>query len=235
MKMKALLIDIDGTLLDFRQAEIRGISAVLEHYGIAPDGEKTKRYHDLNQRFWQKYERGEITRREIGILRYPAYFEELGLDVKVDPAVCERLYEGAVEGLLIVIDGAEEMLRYLSSRYLLYAASNGYSRMQRDRLERAGLLPYFRDLFISEDTGSQKPQKEYFDYCFARMPGILPERTLLVGDSLTSDIQGGLGAGCHVCWYNPGGQPLPEEVRPDFVVPTLGGVRKILERDAEIF
>ena len=229
MKMKALLIDIDGTLLDFRQAEIRGISAVLEHYGIAPDGEKTKRYHDLNQRFWQKYERGEITRREIGILRYPAYFEELGLDVKVDPAVCERLYEGAVEGLLIVIDGAEEMLRYLSSRYLLYAASNGYSRMQRDRLERAGLLPYFRDLFTSEDTGSQKPQKEYFDYCFARMPqDIRRDEVMIIGDGLSSDMAGGNRAGIHTCWYNAYGETNEAGVSIDVEIHSLEEIPKIL-------
>ncbi len=162
MKMKALLIDIDGTLLDFRQAEVKGIDAVMEHYGVSPDEEKEKRYHEINQLFWQKYERGEITRAQINEGRYPAFFGEMG--VSADWEICERLYREQVDSLIILVDGAKEMLRYLAEKYLLYAASNGYSKSQRARLEKAGLLEYFQDVFVSEETGSQKPQKEFFDY-----------------------------------------------------------------------
>lgn len=227
MKTKALLIDIDGTLLDFRQAEIRGIDAVMEHYGVDPDREKEQRYHDINQIFWQKYERGEITRGQINEGRYVAFFEELGIDA--DWEVCEKLYREQVDSLVIVIDGAEDMLRYLSEKYPLYVASNGYGKMQRDRLEKAGLIGYFCDVFVSEDTGSQKPQKEFFDYCFARMEeGLKPEEVMIVGDGLTSDMAGGNRAGIRTCWYNAFGEVNDAGVSIDREIHSLEEIRKFL-------
>ena len=86
-----------------------------------------------------------------------------------------------------------------------------------------------KGIFVSEDAGSQKPQKAYFDYCFARIPEADPNRMLLIGDSLSSDIRGGQGAGCHTCWYNPQRKPLPDDVRPDFVIKDLAQVMDILE------
>ena len=217
MKMKALLIDIDGTLLDYRQSEALGISAIMEHYGVTPTPELAAHYHDVNQSFWEKYEKGEITRAQINEGRYPAFFGELG--VEVDPEVCEEIYQ----------EGAEDMLRYLSGKYLLYAASNGYSDKQRERLRKAGMISYFTDIFVSQETGSQKPQKEFFDYCFARMPaGLKRDEVMIIGDGLTSDMRGGNNAGIHTCWLNAYGEVNHAGVSIDVEIHSLAEIRNFL-------
>ena len=104
---------------------------------------------------------------------------------------------------LVPVEGAKEMLAYLSGKYSLYVASNGYSVKQRERLKKAGMFDYFTDMFVSEETGTQKPQKEFFDYCFARMEKDLkPEEVMIIGDGLTSDMAGGNNAGIRTCWFN---------------------------------
>ena len=85
-----------------------------------------------------------------------------------------------------------------------------------------------KDIFVSEDAGSQKPQKEYFDYCFSRIPGIRPSQTLLVGDSLQSDILGGKQAGTDTCWYNPGRLPGRADIRPDYEIRALAELKSFL-------
>lgn len=227
MKMKALLIDIDGTLLDYRQSEALGISAIMEHYGVTPTPELAAHYHDVNQSFWEKYEKGEITRAQINEGRYPAFFWELG--VEVDPEVCEEIYQDFVNNRLVPVEGAEDMLRYLSGKYLLYAASNGYSDKQRERLRKAGMISYFTDIFISQETGSQKPQKEFFDYCFARMPaGLKRDEVMIIGDGLTSDMRGGNNAGIHTCWLNAYGEVNHAGVSIDVEIHSLAEIRNFL-------
>ena len=227
MKMKALLIDIDGTLLDYRQSEALGISAIMEHYGVTPTPELAARYHDVNQSFLEKYEKGEITRAQINEGRYPAFFGELG--VEVDPEVCEEIYQDFVNNRLVPVEGAEDMLRYLSGKYLLYAASNGYSDKQRERLRKAGMISYFTDIFISQETGSQKPQKEFFDYCFARMPaGLKRDEVMIIGDGLTSDMRGGNNAGIHTCWLNAYGEVNHAGVSIDVDIHSLAEIRNFL-------
>lgn len=227
MKMKALLIDIDGTLLDYRQSEALGIGAIMEHYGVTPTPELAAHYHDVNQSFWEKYEKGEITRAQINEGRYPAFFGELG--VEVDPEVCEEIYQDFVNNRLVPVEGAEDMLRYLSGKYLLYAASNGYSDKQRERLRKAGMISYFTDIFISQETGSQKPQKEFFDYCFARMPaGLKRDEVMIIGDGLTSDMRGGNNAGIHTCWLNAFGEVNHAGVSIDVEIHSLAEIRNFL-------
>ena len=227
MKMKALLIDIDGTLLDYRQSEALGISAIMDHYGVTPTPELAAHYHDVNQSFWEKYEKGEITRAQINEGRYPAFFGELG--VEVDPEVCEEIYQNFVNNRLVPVEGAEDMLRYLSGKYLLYSASNGYSDKQRERLRKAGMIFYFTDIFVSQETGSQKPQKEFFDYCFARMPaGLIRDEVMIIGDGLTSDMRGGNNAGIHTCWLNAYGEVNHAGVSIDVEIHSLAEIRNFL-------
>lgn len=227
MKIRALLIDIDGTLLDFKQSEALGISAIMEHYGVTPTPELAAHYHDVNQSFWHKYEKGEITRAQINEGRYPAFFGELG--VTVDCEVCERIYQDFVNNRLVPVEGAKEMLAYLSGKYSLYVASNGYSVKQRERLKKVGMFDYFTDMFVSEETGTQKPQKEFFDYCFARMEKDLkPEEVMIIGDGLTSDMAGGNNAGIRTCWFNAYGETNNAGVSIDVEIHSLEEIREIL-------
>ena len=222
-----ILLDVDGTLLDFGAAEQVGIAAVLARYGFEADEEWIRLYHRINGAAWAAFERGEVTKERLVEERFETFFQELGKNVNGREA--EDLYRSYLDQSAVLIDGAEDICRYLKERgYGLYVVTNGTSTTQYKRLALSGLDAYMDGIFVSEDAGSQKPQKEYFDYCFARIPQAVPSRMLLVGDSLTSDIKGGINAGVSTCWYNPAGLPEREDIRPDRQIRRLEELKELL-------
>lgn len=226
MIIRQILLDLDDTLLDFGAAERVGISQTFRHFGIEPTQALLRRYHEINRAQWEAFERGELTREAVLTRRFALLSAELGLEL--DPQACEKVYRGWLGRGHWFVEGATELLAYLFPRYELYIASNGVADTQYSRLESAGIGHYFREIFISETTGHHKPEKEYFDYCFAHMPGFRPENTLMIGDSLTGDILGGMRAGIHTCWFNPEHRPGNPAIRPDFEIDHLAALQALL-------
>ena len=221
-----ILLDVDGTLLDFKQSEAWGMTKVLEAYGFEPTPERLLLYHQVNHAAWDAFERGEVTKEKLVTQRFVDFFGRLGK--KVDGLEAETFYRSLLDQSAILIEGAVEACAYLKERYDLYIVTNGTSSTQYKRLAASGLDQYVKDIFVSEDAGSQKPQKEYFDYCFSRIPHGDPARMLLIGDSLQSDIRGGNVAGTDTCWYNPAGLPGQEGIRVDYEIRELGELKKLL-------
>lgn len=222
-----LFLDLDDTILDFHKAERIAIGKTIREFGVEPTEAVLNRYHLINKAHWEKLERGEITRAEVLVNRFAALFEELG--VAVNATACARAYE---ENLAIghyFLPGAEEAVKSLGRKYRLYLASNGTATVQHGRLTSAGLYPYFEQVFISEEIGFNKPSREYFEACFARIPGFDPARAVMVGDSLTSDILGGKNAGLMTVWVNPEGKECGE-IRPDYEIRSLSELEGLLER-----
>ncbi len=221
-----VLLDVDGTLLDFDEAERRGVRVVLQTYGVEPTKALEKRYHEINKKYWKAFERGAIPKEAIIENRFVEFFKTLGKEI--DASEVERLYREQLDSCAVLIEGASEICACLSSRYQLYVVTNGISHTQYRRLKDSGLDRYFSDIFVSEDAGSQKPKKEYFDYCFARIAEQDPSRMIIIGDSLTSDIQGGKNAGIATCWVNLGRQPRMAGIKPDYEINRLMDIKKIL-------
>lgn len=222
-----VFLDLDDTLLDFGAAERVALTRAYREVGIETTEALMRRYHEINIAHWEAYERGETTREALLVDRHDALFREFGIPCA--GSAVEALYRRYLGIGHWFIDGAIETLDYLRSRgYRLFLASNGVSDTQYSRLESAGIRPYFEEVFISETTGSHKPERAYFDYCFARIPGFDPAAALLVGDSLSSDVRGGKAAGIATCWFNRSGKPAPPELRPDFEIRTLAELRRIL-------
>ncbi len=222
-----LFLDLDDTILDFHKAERIAIGKTIREFGVEPTEAVLNRYHLINKAHWEKLERGEITRAEVLVNRFAALFEELG--VAVNATACARAYE---ENLAIghyFLPGAEEAVKSLGRKYRLYLASNGTATVQHGRLTSAGLYPYFEQVFISEEIGFNKPSREYFEACFAKIPGFDPARAVMVGDSLTSDILGGKNAGLTTVWVNPEGKECGE-IRPDYEIRSLSELEGLLER-----
>lgn len=222
-----LFLDLDDTILDFHKAERIAIGKTIREFGVEPTEAVLNRYHLINKAHWEKLERGEITRVEVLVNRFAALFEELG--VAVNATACARAYE---ENLAIghyFLPGAEEAVKSLGRKYRLYLASNGTAAVQHGRLTSAGLYPYFEQVFISEEIGFNKPSREYFEACFAKIPGFDPARAVMVGDSLTSDILGGKNAGLTTVWVNPEGKECGE-IRPDYEIRSLSELEGLLER-----
>lgn len=225
-KYTRLLWDVDETLLDFGAAEKNGVQAVLRTCGVEPDAEKIACYSRINDDLWKACERGEITRDYIMENRFALFFKELG--VEGNGPAAERLYRQQLDESAVLIDGAMEMLEKLSGRYEMYVITNGVSKTQYSRLKKSGIDRYMKDIFVSEDAGAQKPRKTFFDYCLERMGHpVLPE-LLIIGDSLTSDIQGGINAGIDTCWFDREGTGDTRGRTVTYTIQKLKDLEKIL-------
>lgn len=201
MKYKTLLFDVDDTILDFQDTEDQALKALFEAHGLEMTPERKQSYQTINHDLWQQFEQGKITRDKVINERFGLFFETQG--IQVDSPAVELAYREFLNEGHKLLDNSDEILAELAQHFDLYVVTNGVSETQYRRLEDAKLKPYFRDIFVSEDTGYQKPMKEYFDYVFARIPNVKKQETVIIGDSLTSDILGGQLAGIDTIWFNP--------------------------------
>ena len=226
--MKFLLLDLDDTLLDFGASEANGIRKTLTRFGIEPTDEIVQRYSEINDAQWKLLEKGRLTRLEVKRRRFELLFKWLGVACDVEAA---RLYYEKVLGEThVFFDGAERFLKDVYGKYALYIVSNGTTAVQNGRIASAGIAHYFDAIFLSEEIGYVKPQREFFDICFSKIPDFDPAQAIILGDSLTSDIQGGINAGIRTCWFNPRGKAGRADIRPDFEVSTLAEFVLLLER-----
>ena len=221
-----LFLDLDDTILDFQMAERIALRKTLETFGIPPTEEVCALYHRINKAHWQMLERGEITRDQVQLGRYAVLLQQLGVDAdaaQVNAAYMENLSQGHY-----FLPGAEAAVIALSKKYKLYLASNGTASVQAGRLQSANISRWFEDIFISQEIGANKPDTTFFDRAFARIPGFDKSRAMIVGDSLTSDILGGINAGIATCWVNPAHKSARTDIRPDYEIENLTRLEALL-------
>ena len=222
-----ILLDMDDTILDFKKAEARALARSLEELGAPVTDEMLQRYNSINQQYWERLERGKITRAQVLLGRFVQFLQEFGLDA--DPeALRDRYMKNLSQGHFFV-EGAEELLKALSGKYRLFLVSNGTACVQKGRLESAGIVPYFEKIFISEEIGVNKPDPRFFEACFEKMEPFDRSRCMIVGDSLTSDILGGRNAGITTCWFNLRGREARGDVVPDWQISRLDELPGLLE------
>ena len=222
-----LFIDLDDTILDFHKAEQVALSKTLETFGLEPNEQVVSRYSQINKSYWERLERKEVTREFLLVNRFADLFAEYG--IAVDPVLCARTYEKNLGTGHYFLPGAREAVEALRKKYKLYLASNGTSHVQAGRIESADIARFFEGIFISQEIGVNKPDVEYFNRCFARIPGFDKTKAMIVGDSLSSDILGGKQAGILTCWVNPKGKICPEDIQPDYEIPALSALEGLLE------
>lgn len=223
-----LLIDLDDTILDFYKAEAVAIRKTLSDAGLEPTDAVCQRYSECNDIHWKMLERGQITRDQVLVGRFQMLFDEMGLDADA-PAIAKNYTENLSQGHYL-LPGAEEALKALSGKYRLFLASNGTAWVQRRRIAAAGIEKYFENIFISHEIGVNKPAKEYFDRSFAQISNFDPAKTMIVGDSLSSDILGGQNAGIATCWVNPAGKKCTLEKAPDHEIENLSQLEDLLRK-----
>ena len=222
-----LFLDLDDTILDFHKAEHIAIGRVMTQFGVEPTEERRARYSQINKWHWHQLELKKMTRDEVLEGRFAAFFAELGIDV--DRYAVARLYEEYLSQGHWFMPGAEEAVEALHQKYRLFLASNGTASVQKGRMTSANLYRFFEISFVSQEIGHNKPSKEYFDAAFARIPGFDKSKCLMVGDSLTSDILGGINAGIKTCWVNPGHKEAPAHLKPDYEIEALHQLPALLE------
>ena len=224
--IKVILWDVDGTLLDFKKAEYAAIKKCFEIFDLGEcTDEMIERYSIINRKYWEKLERGEITKQEVLINRFVDFFE--AENIKTDCAKeFNEQYQKWLGETVCFCDNSYELMKSLRGRIKQYAVTNGTKAAQDRKLEKSGLIDIFDGIFISEVVGCEKPGVEFFEHVRKQIGYYNKEEIMIVGDSLTSDIRGGNNAGIVCCWYNPKGQKNETNLRIDYEIDNL---QKILE------
>lgn len=223
--IKTILFDLDNTLFDFYASEKKALTETLIHFGLSPDEKMLQRYSEINLEHWKRLEKGELTREQVKVGRYRQLFEEYGTDISPEEAT--KYYEGMLACQNDLMPGACDILKGLFGKYRLYVVSNGTLICQQGRMKNTGITHFFENHFISQQIGFEKPQKEFFDYCFNHIPDFNRDETIIVGDSLSADIAGGKNAGIKTVWFNPTGE---KSSLPDFEIHALSQLKTLLER-----
>lgn len=220
-----LLFDLDDTLLDFGAAEKIALPKLFaaHEFSLTPEIEEV--YHEINSGLWQALEEGKITREQLMEIRFGKTFEYFGQHVNGRELDAE--YRNYLAESRVFVEGALEVIQALSPNYELYITSNGVSDTQNKRLEVTGLAPYFQQVFVSENTGYQKPMKPFFDFVFERIPNFDPTKAMIIGDSYSADIMGGAGAGIDTCWLNPQKKQI-KVVEPTYTIEKITQLVTIL-------
>ncbi|MBR5899844.1 MAG: YjjG family noncanonical pyrimidine nucleotidase [Clostridia bacterium] len=224
--IKAVLIDIDNTLLDFNKSSALAIEKSFNEHGLTYSDTVYSTFLSINAELWRRIERGEFTRAQLHAERWNIILNALG--VEFDGTLIERSFLDNLYDCAIVIDGALEIVKYLSKKYYLCSASNAPHDQQLHRLEVSGIKPFIKCAFTSESLKADKPSKEFFDRCFEKLNGVTPQETIIIGDSLTADINGGANYGMKTLWYNHNKEVEPKEKTYDYVVNRLIDIKNIL-------
>ena len=225
--IKFIFLDLDDTILDFHRSEAIALRKTLQTLNVEPTDDVVTRYSEINRAHWQALERRELTREQVLTGRFHQLFEELGMNVS--PNVAQSLYEKNLSQSHFFMDGAPRLLMSLSGKYQLYIASNGTTIVQKSRIASAGIARYFREIFLSQELGADKPQKEFFERATSQIEGYDPNEAIILGDSLTSDILGGIQAGMHTCWFNPHHRERGN-ITPEFEIADLAEFDTVLRK-----
>ena len=221
-----LLFDADGTLLDFKKAERAALCETLAAHGIAPDEAVVTAYSAINDAIWKQIETGAFDRANLNAVRFSRLAERFGFTYDAEQIGREYFASMATQGHLI--DGALALCQALTPHYALAIVTNGTASVQHGRLDGTPLLACMDGLFISQELGTEKPSPAFFEAVAAAIPGFDRARALVIGDSLSSDIAGGMAAGIDTCWYNPAGYTAPPDCTPTYTVSNYAELRALL-------
>ena len=231
MRYDIVLFDADGTLFDFLRSEDEAVRETMKVFGIAPTDALVADYSRINDSLWKMLERGEIEKQVLLYRRFEIFCEKYGF--VCDAKEMARTYMEKLSQKAYLLAGAEELCQSLLGKVKMYIVTNGVEFIQKGRYSRSGMEKYFDGVFISGVVGYEKPSVEYFECVAKNIPSFDKNRTLIVGDSLTSDIKGGINYGIDTCWYNPNGKSVPTDMAISRVCASFDEIYKFIAEESE--
>ena len=220
-KYKYLLWDIDGTILNFEKAEKRAIRTLFEKFNLGEcTDEMLACYIQINKKYWKLLECGEMEKERILVERFVEFFEKEGIRTDV-ASKFNKAYQLALGDTIAFNDDALEIIKAQKKNYQIIIVTNGTAIAQKKKLERSGLDKIADNIFISEEVGYEKPNIHFFERVKAKAGIDDVSRAVIIGDSLTSDIQGGVNAGIDTCWYNPKEEINDTNLKPTYIIKNL--------------
>lgn len=231
-KYNCIMMDIDNTLLDFDAAEHKALLETLQQFSLPCDEAAVSRYHEINSSLWGELNKGKIRRDKLVVERFDRFVKEIGAAAKATEL--NRAYTEHLATHADVIPGAEEALQELAEVATMIAVSNGTESVERGRLKLSGIEKYFDDIFISETVGVSKPNPKIFQMAMRKLGIEHSDKVLVVGDSLSADIQGGVNAGLDTCWVNMNGLENESGLTPTYEVKALCELYPIVMEEDEL-
>ena len=229
MYYKFLLFDLDHTLLDFDSAEDIALTQLLKEEGVVAIRAYKDYYVPMNKTLWKDLEQKKITKQELVNTRFSKLFAHFGIE-KDGQYLAER-YQLFLSKQGQIFPGVENLLKTLiNDGYELYAATNGITFIQTGRIDHSGIAPFFKEIFISEQLHTQKPDREFYEKIGALIPNFYKNHALMIGDSLSADIQGGNNAGIDTVWYNPYHLDNNTQAQPTYEVDSYQALLEILDK-----
>ena len=224
MKYKILLIDVDDTIIEFKHTSDKAVSHVFDRVGIERSLELDKKYKEISHQLWSDYELGLVTIKDITTTRFAKTFEDF--DIPYTGQEMDDMFRQYLIDNPMFMENAYDVLKVLNKNYKIYVITNGVASTQRSRIERMGLETIFEDIFISSDVGYSKPDKKFFEAHLKDMNNY--EEMLIIGDSLSADIQGGINMNIDTCWFNPHFIENTTGIKPKYSVNTWLEVLELL-------
>ena len=224
-----VLFDADNTLLDFDRAQFNCLKILLEKYGFSFSNHFYQLYEEINHSLWFQFEQGKISKETVQEKRFEDFFSLLG--VSVDGAKANNIYQEGLCTQSWLVKNAEGMCKKLFPYATLSIVTNGVGKTQKARIYNSKINDYITHIIISETIGYAKPSIQFFNETFKIIGRKPSDSIIIVGDSISSDIIGGINAGIDTCWYNPNFSNLPNGVSPNFIISDLDElVRIVLNR-----
>ncbi len=223
---KTLLFDVDGTLLDFHAAETCALDQLMDYCDITDKENAINIYHRINSALWKRIEEGTITQSRLKIQRFEEFIDELKLNF--EPETLAQVFMDYLAKGTQLMDYAYETLENLSQKHDCHIVTNGITYIQKNRISYSSIQPFIKELFISEEMGVSKPDPKYFDIVKQKLNPDPDEILIVIGDSLSSDMQGALSSNLKCIWYNPKHQKT--ELKLDGIISDLRELEKTIEQ-----
>ena len=228
--IQTILWDIDGTILNFHRSAENSLKNTFKKFGYGEiTDELLHMYEEINDVYWCKLEKGEITKEILLVERFVEFFTKIGVETTRVVEFNQAYLNGLLDTVVFMPE-AYETVKKLHPEYKQYIVTNGVKKLQRKKIAKAHIEEFFDGIFISDEIGYEKPHIEFFNYVFDRIPTKNPDEVIIIGDSLTSDIAGGIRAGIHTCWYHPSNEENHSDVKPEFTVTSHLAFQEILKQ-----
>ena len=228
MKYTTVLFDADDTLFDFYHTGQKSFIKAFADLGIKSYESDYDVYSEINQKRWDLYSVGKLTRHDVVIGRFEEYSAVKGINFDINAFY--ELYEDNLSKTAILLPETVNTLKTLKNLGIrMFLITNGLSKVQRGRLAISGIADYFDNVFISDEIGHNKPSKEYFDYISEKIPDFNKANTLIVGDSLVSDIALGINNGVDTCLFSPYNADIQNKATPTYQISEMSEVIKIIK------
>ncbi|ERJ12230.1 YjjG family noncanonical pyrimidine nucleotidase [Haloplasma contractile] len=228
MKYDIIIFDADETLFDFKKTERVALRDTMLEFNVDyNEAEHLNIYKEINTAIWKELEDGRITQNQLKVERFSRFLGKLNYNIEA--SIFGKAYMNHLAKGSYLFKDSVELVENLSNGFKLMIITNGLKSVQEHRIKKSIIADYFESIIVSEEVGVSKPDPKIFEIAL-RTYNIDKKKILIVGDSLTSDIQGGINYGIDTCWFNPHQKENSYGIKPTYEIYSLSELTNIVNK-----